>query len=113
MQGIPHLTPEENRRYKRLRKTLIRTFKLQHLEGEEMSRKCQVEKLTVSAMGNVLAGTIDVDKSNSAARHGTNFVRLAENELKRKQFVAKEKRRSRALQKLNELKNNEPIIDLS
>ena len=113
MQGIPHLTPKENRRYRKLRKNLLRTLKLQHLEGEDMSRKCQVEKLTVSAMGNVLAGTIDAETSNSAARHGNNFVRLTEAELKRKQFVAKEKRRSRAIKKLNELKNSEPIIDLS
>jgi len=78
-----------------------------------MKRKRQVEKLSVSAMGNVLAGTIETNKSNSAARHGNNFVRLAENDLEKKKFLSQENRRSNAIKTLKRLKKDKPIVNLS
>ena len=114
MQGIPNLSLEENNLYRKLRKIFLKTSKLQHLKGkEDMQRKTQVEELSVDGMANVLAGTIDVEASNSAARHGTNFVRLQENTLKNKQFNAIEKRRKRAVERLNDITTKEPINNLS
>ena len=103
MKGIPFLTKEDNRRYKKLRKIYIRANKL---KGDGiMTKKSEVQTMCVSAMAHTLEETIGVDTSNAAAKHGNNFVRLQENTLKTRQFNAKEKRRKAAQRRLKEIQN--------
>jgi hypothetical protein len=103
VRGIPHLNQEQNKRYRKFRNIFLRSSKIKEKEVNFMNQKCQVQKISVSAMDDVLKGRIDVAESNSAARHGSNFVRLAEHNLKIKQFNSREKRRKNAIKKLNKM----------
>jgi hypothetical protein len=106
MKGIPSLTSQENRRYAKLRKLLIKANRQKTGDYVMANKKAEVQTMCVAAMAHTLEETIGVDVSNATAKHGNNFVRLTENTLKTKQFNAREKRRKTAKARLNEIRNS-------